>query len=215
MSLWSDIFSRPPAYIPPGDPGIPSEMGRGYDDPSVQGGGSGADPNTEFSGWLDFLKPGYMKPGGPGNPRPRGGAMADDFSTDDIQGALDMESGSTSTALDQLGLGGRYQAVTLGSLGRPYGISGKKLLWAIYKFGMAIVPCLASMLGVQQDTILYAYFRSRGRSGRRGRGVTGRQLRNARRVYHVISKMYHQLHGRGGGGGTVRYAFHRRRKGKR
>jgi hypothetical protein len=90
----------------------------------------------------------------------------------------------------------------------PCGCTPRAFVALVKLVGPDAAGAALGMTGVQA-TQLFFLASSKKRRGRRG--VSGRQLANAKRVFHVVTKMYHQLHGRGGHS-APRYAFQRRRR---
>lgn len=120
-----------------------------------------------------------------------------------------------------LSIGGPQGIVVGGntSLARQLG-KGVRMIGAAIKFigksgdVFSLVSTIAGLVGVDAKTLASAFLAKRGRR-RRGRGITYRQLANARRVNNTIDRMYHQLHkGQHHRAPTYRVqpaAFHRRR----
>lgn len=109
--------------------------------------------------------------------------------------AIDYGQGTDAIVPDRTNAAHPGDPWTLPQLTANSGITTKKVCWAIKRFGGPIVPWIVRFLQTDTSTFMSAYLASSCIVGRRrGRGISYRQLNNARRVNRTISKMYHQLH---------------------
>lgn len=62
----------------------------------------------------------------------------------------------------------------------------------IRTMGITALPTVAQALGLDAGKMLQSFFKSKGRR-RRARGISGRDLKVARRTIRAVSGMYHKL----------------------
>lgn len=115
------------------------------------------------------------------------------------------ESGGAGASWDDSAYGPQTSALTnygdgyqVTGAGRPALAKASRLLGAALRFygpqAMSVVlPSIAQAVGLSASTIVMYFLGKKGKSRRR-RGITYRQLANARRVNRTIGRMYHSLH---------------------
>ncbi len=138
----------------------------------------------------------------------------------ELTGTLDVTKTGSALALAGGGASASAQAT---ALRRQYmvqaranvpGITERAIHRLVKRFGP---NAIANFVGLAVEAILYLFFQSEKHGSRRHRrGISYRQLANARRVYGTVTRMYHQYMPRARAHYAHKpvYAFQRRRRRK-